>query len=75
MREGGDVIGGGISRRFSSRNLFEFSIARTLAENPFSANVTTNFLYAAHSFETDVKQSIECFRIPGTSVEQKSSES
>ena len=74
MSNGGDAIGGGSSRRFSSRILFELSFALTLAENQFPAKVITNFLYAVRSFETHVKQSIEYCRIPGTSVEQKSPE-
>lgn len=74
VSDGGDAIGGGSSRRFSSRNMFELSIALTLAENHLPAKVTTNFLYAVRSFETHVKQSIEYCRIPGTSVEQKSPE-
>ena len=72
--DGSDAKGRGSSRRFSPRNLFEFSVALTLAEFHFPAKITANFLYVVRSFETHVKQSIQGFSIPADLVKQQSPE-
>ena len=72
--DGSDAKGRGSSRRFSPRNLFEFSVALTLAEFHFPAKITANFLYVVRSFETYVKQSIQSFSIPADLVRQQSAE-
>lgn len=72
--DGSDAKGRGSSRRFSPRNLFEFSIALKLAEFHFPAKITANFLYVVRSFETHVKQSIQSFSIPNELVKKQSPE-
>ncbi len=72
--DGSDAKGRGSSRRFSPRNLFEFSVALTLAEFHFPAKITANFLYVVRSFETHVKQSIQSFSIPADLVKRQSPE-
>ena len=59
-----DAKGRGSSRRFSERNLFEFSIALTLSEFHIPANVSKSILSTIRSFETDVRQDIPDFRLP-----------
>ena len=59
-----DAKGRGSSRRFSARNIFEFSVALTLSEFHFPAVVSANFLYAIRSFESNVKKSIKGFNLP-----------
>ena len=72
--DGNDAKGRGSSRRFSPRNLFEFSVALTLAEFHFPTKITANFLYVVRSFETHVKQSIQGFSIPADLVKRHSPE-
>ena len=72
--DGSDAKGRGSSRRFSPRNLFEFSVALILAEFHFPAKLTANFLYTVRSFEAHVKQSIQGFSIPADLVKQQSPE-
>ena len=72
--DGSDAKGRGSSRRFSPRNLFEFSVALTLAEFHFPAKITANFLHVVRSFESHVKQSIQSFSIPTDLVNQQSPE-
>lgn len=72
--DGSDAKGRGSSRRFSSRNLFEFSVALTLAEFHFPAKISANFLYVVRSFETHVKKSIQSFSIPADLVKKQSPE-
>ena len=72
--DGSDAKGRGSSRRFSPRNLFEFSVALTLAEFHFPAKITANILYVVRSFETHVKQSIQSFSIPNDLVKKQSPE-
>ena len=50
-----DAHGRGSSRRFSARNIFEFSTALVLSEFHFPATMSANFLYAIRSFETSVR--------------------
>ena len=50
-----DAQGRGTSRRFSARNIFEFSTALVLSEFHFPATISENFLYTVRSFEAQVK--------------------
>ena len=56
--------GRGSSRRFSARNIFEISVALILNEFHFPVMLSGFFLYAIRSFESDVGESIESFRLP-----------
>ena len=62
--DGSDAKGRGSSRRFSERNLFEFSIALTLSEFHIPANVSKSILSTIRSFETEVQQDLPDFRLP-----------
>ena len=62
--DGSDAKGRGSSRRFSERNLFEFSIALTLSEFHIPANVSKSILSTIRSFETEVRQDIPDFKLP-----------
>ena len=62
--DGTDAKGRGSSRRFSERNLFEFSVALTLSEFHIPANVSKSILFTIRSFETEVRQDIPDFRLP-----------
>ena len=60
-----DAQGRGTSRRFSARNIFEFSIALTLSEFHFPATISANFLYAVRIFEIGViSRGIKDFSLP-----------
>ena len=59
-----DAHGRGSSRRFSDRNIFEFSTALVLSEFHFPATMSANFLYSIRSFETSVRESLNDFRLP-----------
>ena len=60
-----DARGRGTSRRFSARNIFEFSIALTLSEFHFPATISANFLYAVRIFEIGViSRGIKDFSLP-----------
>ncbi len=60
-----DAQGRGSSRRFSARNIFEFSVALLLSEFHFPANISANFLYAVRSFEASVKKNgMKDFSLP-----------
>ena len=60
-----DAQGRGTSRRFSARNIFEFSTALVLSEFHFSATMSAKFLYTIRSFEMQVKASgIHDFKLP-----------
>ena len=62
--DGSDAKGRGSSRRFSERNLFEFSVALTLSEFHIPANVSKSILSTIRSFETEVRQAMPEFRLP-----------
>ena len=62
--DGNDAKGRGSSRRFSERNLFEFSVALTLSEFHIPANVSKSILSTIRSFETEVQQDLPDFRLP-----------
>ena len=60
-----DAQGRGTSRRFSARNIFEFSIALTLSEFHFPAAISAKFLYAVRIFEVGVtSRGIKDFSLP-----------
>ena len=62
--DGSDAKGRGSSRRFSERNLFEFSIALTLSEFHIPAIVSKSILSTIRSFEIEVRQDMPDFRLP-----------
>ena len=60
-----DAQGRGSSRRFSARNIFEFSIALVLSEFHFPATISANFIYTVRFFETQVKANgLKDFSLP-----------
>lgn len=69
-----DAHGRGSSRRFSARNIFEFSTALVLSEFHFPATMSANFLYAIRSFETSVNESLNDFSLPDALMDNKSPE-
>lgn len=62
--DGSDAKGRGSSRRFSERNLFEFSIALTLSEFHIPAIISKSILSTIRSFEIEVRQDMPDFRLP-----------
>lgn len=64
LPDGNDAKGRGSSRRFSERNLFEFSVALTLSEFHFPANASKSILSTIRLFETEVRQDIPDFKLP-----------
>ena len=62
--DGTDAEGRGSSRRFSARNLFEFSIALTLGEFHIPAIMSGKVLLALRSFEKVLKQTISNLDLP-----------
>ena len=69
--DGSDAKGRGSSRRFSSRNLFEFAVALTLGEFHIPAAVSQKILSTIRLFEKNVKQSIMNFNIPNSLADSK----
>ena len=70
-----DAKGRGTSRRFSARNIFEFSTALVLSEFHFPAAMSVNFFYTVRSFETQVKANgINDFSLPNSLTETNSPE-
>ena len=70
-----DAHGRGSSRRFSTRNVFEFSVALVLSEFYFPANISTNLLYAIRSFEDSVKANgLDNFSLPHSLMNTRSPE-
>ena len=61
-----DAEGRGSSRRFSARNILEFTIASILSEFHFPVAMSGNLLYAMRSFETSIQKTINNFRLPYT---------
>ena len=60
-----DARGRGTSRRFSARNIFEFSIALVLSEFHFPATISAKFLYTVRKFEIGViSRGIKDFSLP-----------
>lgn len=60
-----DAEGRGTSRRFSARNIFEFSTALVLSEFHFPTSMSVNFVYTLRSFESKVKTTgINHFSLP-----------
>lgn len=62
--DGADAKGRGSSRRFSERNLLEFSVALTLSDFHIPTALSKSILYVIRSFETEVQQAIPKFRLP-----------
>ena len=62
--DGTDAEGRGSSRRFSARNLFEFSVALTLGEFHIPAIMSGKILLALRSFEKVLKQTISNLDLP-----------
>ena len=62
--DGTDAEGRGSSRRFSARNLFEFSVALTLGEFHIPAIMSGKVLLALRSFEKVLKQTISNLDLP-----------
>lgn len=70
-----DAKGRGTSRRFSARNIFEFSTALVLSEFHFPAVMSVNFLYTVRSFEAQVKANgIDDFSLPESLTKTNSPE-
>ena len=69
-----DAHGRGSSRRFSAKNIFEFSTALVLSEFHFPATMSANFLYTIRSFETSVRESLNDFRLPDALMDDQSPE-
>ena len=70
-----DAQGRGTSRRFSARNVFEFSTALVLSEFHFPAVMSVNFLYTVRSFEAQVKANgIDDFSLPESLTKANSPE-
>ena len=72
--DGTDAKGRGSSRRFSSRNLFEFSVALTLSEFNVPANLSKKILSTIRLFEKEVKKSISDFQLPQSLADSKAPE-
>ena len=70
-----DAQGRGTSRRFSARNIFEFSITLALSEFHFPATISVSFLYAVRYFETQVKANgTDDFSLPDSLTKTNSPE-
>ena len=70
-----DAKGRGSSRRFSSRNIFEFSLALVLSEFHFPASITANILYILRKFEDEIVSSgYDKFSLPQSLMQDKSPE-
>ena len=59
-----DAKGRGSSRRFSARNIFEFSIALTLGEFQFPTEMSGKILLALRSFEKVLNKTNQNFGLP-----------
>ena len=59
-----DAKGRGSSRRFSARNIFEFSIALTLGEFQFPTELSGKILLALRSFEKVLNKTNQNFGLP-----------
>lgn len=62
--DGMDADGRGSSRRFSARNLFEFSIVLTLGEFYIPSSISGKILLALRSFERALKNSFYNLELP-----------
>ena len=62
--DGMDAEGRGSSRRFSARNLFEFSVALTLGEFHIPAILSGKILFALRSFEKLLNKAIPNLDLP-----------
>ena len=72
--DGSDAKGRGSSRRFSERNLFEFSIALTLSDFHIPAALSKSILFTIRSFETEVQQDRPEYRLPQSLAEPEAPE-
>ena len=59
-----DAKGRGSSRRFSERNLLEFSIALTLSEFHVPANISAKIIATVQMFTKEVEKLLPNFRFP-----------
>ena len=59
-----DAKGRGSSRRFSERNLLEFSVALTLSEFHVPANISAKIIATVHMFSKEVEKLLPNFRFP-----------
>ena len=62
--DGVDAKGRGSSRRFSTRNLFEFMVAFTLGDFHVPTNITTNLLRALRSFDRHLAKKYPLLKLP-----------
>lgn len=62
--DGKDAMGRGSSRRFSTRNLFEFVVALKLGEFHVPTNLTANILKALRSFDRHLGESYPMLKLP-----------
>ena len=64
LPDGVDAKGRGSSRRFSTRNLFEFMVAFTLGDFHVPTNITTNLLRALRSFDKHLAKKYPLLKLP-----------
>ena len=64
LPDGVDAKGRGSSRRFSTRNLFEFMVAFTLGDFHVPTNITTNLLRALRSFDRHLAKKYPLLKLP-----------
>ena len=64
LPDGIDAKGRGSSRRFSTRNLFEFMVAFTLGDFHVPTNITTNLLRALRSFYKHLARKYPLLKLP-----------
>ena len=64
LPDGVDAKGRGSSRRFSTRNLFEFMVAFTLGDFHIPTNITTNLLRALRSFDRHLAKKYPLLKLP-----------
>ena len=64
LPDGVDARGRGSSRRFSTRNLFEFMVAFTLSDFHVPTNITINLLRALRSFDKHLAKKYPLLKLP-----------
>ena len=64
LPDGVDARGRGSSRRFSTRNLFEFMVAFTLSDFHVPTNITKNLLQALRSFDKYLTKKYPLLKLP-----------
>ena len=63
-----DADGRGSSRRYSARNLFEFSIVLILGKFHIPTSISAKILLALRSFKNELKQSTSKFALPNSLI-------